>query len=134
VTVGPDDEPDALHRLVRQWARAVNERDADTLVALSSPDISLDPMQVGVSGHYRGHDGLRQWVDDLVASDLGHRVEFRGIRTLEDGRVALFGEVFTGDTSISPYSLLVTVRDGKVGATRSYLSDEDTLRQLKLLA
>jgi hypothetical protein len=126
-------EREPTHDLVRQWARAVNDRDPETLVALSDPDISLNPMQIEVSGHYKGHDGLRQWVDDLVASELGHRVEFRGIRTLPDGRVALFGEVFIGDKSISPYSLLVTLRDGKVAATRSYLSDEDTLRQLKLL-
>jgi ketosteroid isomerase-like protein len=133
VTAGPDDEPDPVHRLVRRWARAVNERDEETLVALSDPDISLNPMQVGVSGHYRGHEGLRQWVRDLVASELGHEVRFRGIRTLEDGRVALFGEVFLGDTSISSYSLLVTVRDDRVAGTRSYLSDEQTLEQLNLL-
>jgi hypothetical protein len=105
----------------------------ETLVELSDPDIQLYPMQIAVSGHYRGHDGLRRWVEDIVASDLGHGVEFRGIRTLPDGRIALFGEVFLGDTSISPYSLLVTLRDDRVASTRSYLSDEDTLKLLKLL-
>jgi ketosteroid isomerase-like protein len=133
VTIGPDDEPDPAHRLVRQWARAVNERDPETLVALSAPDITLNPMQVGISGHYKGHEGLREWVADLVASELGHRVDFRGIRTLPDGRVALFGEVFLGDASISPYSLLATLRDGKVAGMRSYLSDEPTMQQLKLI-
>jgi hypothetical protein len=133
VTRGPDDEPDPSHRLVRQWAAGVNARDPETVVALSDPDIVLNPMQVGVSGHYKGHDGVREWIGDLVASDLGHRVDFRGIRTLADGRVALFGEVFIGEQSISPYSLLVTLRDGRVAATRSYLSDEETLRQLNLL-
>jgi hypothetical protein len=133
VTRGPDDEPDPSHRLVRQWATAVNARDPERIVELSDPGIVLNPMQVGISGHYKGHDGVREWIADLVATDLGHRVDFRGIRTLPDGRVALFGEVFIGDRSISPYSLLVTLRDGRVAATRSYLSDEDTLRQLKLL-
>jgi hypothetical protein len=126
-------EPDPQHELVRRWARAVNARDVETLVELSDPDIQLYPMQIAVSGHYRGHDGLRRWVEDIVASDLGHGVEFRGIRTLPDGRIALFGEVFLGDTSISPYSLLVTLRDDRVASTRSYLSDEDTLKLLKLL-
>jgi ketosteroid isomerase-like protein len=133
VARSPDEEPVPEHRLVRRWATAVNARDPDTLVGLSTHDIQLYPMQVGVSGPYRGHDGLRQWVDDLVASELGHQVKFRGIRTLADGRVALFGEVFLGDTSISPYSLLATLRDGAVAATRSYLSDEETLKLLKLL-
>ena len=126
-------EPDPQHELVRRWARAVNARDVETLVELSDPDIQLYPMQIAVSGHYRGHDGLRRWVEDIVASDLGHGVEFRGIRTLPDGRIALFGEVFLGETSISPYSLLVTLRGDRVASTRSYLSDEDTLKLLKLL-
>jgi ketosteroid isomerase-like protein len=126
-------EPDPQHDLVRRWARAVNARDTETVVALSDPDIDLYPMQIAVSGHYRGHEGLQRWIADIVASDIGHQVEFRGIRTLPDGRIALFGEVVLGETSISPYSLLVTLRDGKIGSTRSYLSDEDTLKLLRLL-
>ena len=131
---GPDDEPDPLHRLVRQWARAVNERDRDTLVALSQPDIDSYPLQIAtVSGHYQGHDGLRRWIDDMVASDIGHQVEFRGIRTLADGRVALFGVLLVEGKEISPYSLIATLRDGKVAGMRSYLSDEETMEHLKLL-
>ena len=131
---GPDDEPDPQHRLVRQWARAVNERDRDTLVALSHPEIDSYPLQIAtVSGHYQGFDGLRRWIDDMVASDIGHQVEFRGIRTLADGRVALFGTVLVEGKEISPYSLIATLRDGKVAGMRSYLSDEETMEHLKLL-
>jgi hypothetical protein len=130
----PDDEPDPQHRLVRQWARAVNERDRDTLVAFSHPEIDCYPLQIAtVSGHYQGHDGLVRWIDDMVASDIGHQVEFVGIRTLPDGRVALFGTVLVESKEISPYSLIATLRDGKVAAMRSYLSDEETMEHLKLL-
>jgi hypothetical protein len=121
-------------RSVRQWARAVNERDRDTLVARSHPQVDCYPLQIAtVSGHYQGHDGLRRWIDDMVASDIGHHVEFVGIRTLPDGRVALFGTVLVEGKEISPYSLIATVRDGKVAAMRSYLSDEETMEHLKLL-
>jgi hypothetical protein len=65
VARAPEDEPVPEHRLVRQWARAVNERDRDTLVELSQRDITLHPLQVGLSGHYVGHDGLRRWIDDM---------------------------------------------------------------------
>src|SRR5689334_13337811 len=55
----PDDEPDPSHRLVRRWATAVNERDAERLIELSGPDIDVYPLQVAkVSGHYSGHDGM----------------------------------------------------------------------------
>lgn len=133
-TRSPDNEPDPQHRLVRQWARAVNERDRDTLAALSHPDIDTYPLQIAtVSGHYQGHDGLRRWIDDMVASDIGHHVEFRGIRTLADGRVALFGALLVEGKEISPYSLIATLREGKVAGMRSYLSDEETMEHLKLL-
>jgi ketosteroid isomerase-like protein len=119
---------------VRQWARAVNDRDRDALVASSHPDIDCYPLQIAtVSGHYQGHEGMRRWIDHMVASDIGHVVEFRGIRTLADGRVALFGAVFVEGKEISPYSLIATLRDGRVAAMRSYLSDEATMEHLKLL-
>jgi ketosteroid isomerase-like protein len=130
----PDEEPDPNHRLVRQWARAVNERDRDALVEHSTADVDCYPLQIAtVSGHYQGHDGLRRWLDDMVASDIGHQVEFNRIRTLADGRVALFGCLFVEGKDISPYSLIATLRDGKVAAMRSYLSDEETMEHLKLL-
>ena len=118
---------------MRRWAQGVNARDAEAVVALSSPDIELHPMQIAVSRYYRGHEGVRQWIADMVASDIGHTVAYRGIRTLPDGRVALFGEVCLEGTVISPYTLIVTLRDDKVAITRSHLADEDTLRLLKLL-
>ena len=130
----PDDEQDPQHRLVRQWARAVNERDRDALVALSHPDIDCYPLQIAtVSGLYQGHDGLRRWIDDMEASDTGHNVRATGIRTLPDGRVALFGVLLVEGKEISPYSLIATIRDDKVIGMRSYLSDEETMEHLKLL-
>jgi ketosteroid isomerase-like protein len=130
----PEDEPDPSHRIVRTWATAVNERDADALVAHSHPDIDCYPLQVAkVSGHYSGHEGVRRWLDDMEASDTGHNVRATGIRTLPDGRVALFGVLLVEGKEISPYSLIATLQDGKVIGMRSYLSDEETMEHLKLL-
>ena len=59
----PEDEPDPLHRLVRVWAQAINERDVETLAAYSDPQIDVYPLQIAtVSGHYTGHDGLQRRV------------------------------------------------------------------------
>jgi hypothetical protein len=129
----PIEETDPQHALLRRWAQAVNARDVEGVVAHSHPEIELYPMQIAVGEHYRGHDGVRKWVADLEASKLGHQVRYLGIRTLPDGRVALFGEVRLNDTPISPYTLVATVRDGKIAETRSFLADEETLRVLKLL-
>jgi ketosteroid isomerase-like protein len=130
----PEDEPDPQHRLVRRWAQAINDRDIDTLTGESAPDIDVYPLQIAtVSGHYTGHDGLRRWLEDANATNIGYQVDFVGIRTLPDGRVALFGEVHVEGAKISPYSMIATVKDGKVTTMRSYLSDEETMRHLKLI-
>jgi hypothetical protein len=130
----PDEEPDPSHRLVRRWSTAVNERDADKLISFSHPEIDVYPLQIAtVSGHYSGHEGMRRWLEDMVASDIGHNVEFVGIRTLDDGRVALFGALLVEGKEISPYSLIATLRGDKVIGMRSYLSDEETMEHLKLL-
>jgi hypothetical protein len=130
----PEEEPDQSHRVVRVWATAVNERDREALVANSHPEIDCYPLQVAVvSGHYSGHDGVRRWMDDMDASGTGHNVEATGIRTLPDGRVALFGVLRVEGKEISPYSMIATLRDGKVIGMRSYLSDEETMEHLKLL-
>jgi len=129
----PITETDPDQRVLRQWAQAVNVRDVETIISLSHPDIDLHPMQIAVGAHYHGYDGIRAWIRDIIASELGHYVRYLGIRTLPDGRVALFGEVCMDDVVVSPYTLVATVRDGKVAATRSYLATEETLRVLKLL-
>jgi len=135
VSLGPpEDEADPSRRVVRLWATAVNARDAEALVSYSHPDIDSYPLQVAkVSGHYSGHEGMRRWLGDMEASDTGHNVRATGIRTLPDGRVALFGQLLVEGKEISPYSLIATLRDGKVVAMRSYLSDEETMEHLKLL-
>jgi ketosteroid isomerase-like protein len=130
----PEDEPDPLHRLVRRWAQAINERDIATLTEVSDPGVDVYPLQIAtVSGHYTGHDGLRRWLADADATNIGYHVEFVGIRTIDTDRVALFGQVQVEGKVISPYSMIATVRGGKIVAMRSYLSDEETMRQLKLI-
>jgi hypothetical protein len=129
----PITETDPDQRLLRQWAQAVNARDVDAINALSAPDIDLHPMQIAVSGHFHGHDGVRQWVQEIIDSGIGHWVRYVGIRTLPDGRVALFGEVTLEGVVVSPYTMIASIRDGKVAVTRSYLATEETLRLLKLL-
>jgi hypothetical protein len=129
----PIEQTDPNERLVRQWAQAINARDIDAVIALSHPEIELHPMQIAVSGLYTGHEGIRDWISDILASGIGHNVTYSGLKTLPDGRVALFGNVCLEGKVISPYTLVATVRDGKVALTRSYLADEDTVRLLKLL-
>jgi len=44
--------------IVRDWQKAANEKDADKLLELSSPDIEI----VGPRGSARGREALRDWL------------------------------------------------------------------------
>ena len=120
----------AAETLIRRWADAINARDLDVLLELAHPDIELYPLQFGVSGDFHGADGVREWVDAFRKWDPGHQVRIEGVRTLESGRVALFGTIMIEGEPSSPYSLIGELEEGKIRSMRSYPSDEDTLEKL----
>ena len=120
----------AAESLIRRWADAINARDADALLELAHPEIELQTLQLGVSGHYKGREGVAEWMAELGEWDPGHRVRIERLRTLPSGRVAVFGTVMIEGEPSSPYSLVAEVRDDKVVLMRSFPSDEDTLEKL----
>jgi hypothetical protein len=127
------DESAPLHTLVRRWAEAFNDRDADTLVELADPEVDWYPLQISARGHFTGPEGLRRWISELTSADPGHRIRTDSVRTLSDDRVLLVGEICLDDDPVSPYTLLLVARAGKVLTARSYLSSEDTLERLGLI-
>ena len=126
-----DEEPH--HDLITRWVTALDGRDVDALVALADPEIDLHPLQISTRGHFKDHDGIRQWMQELTASDPGQRVRVDSVRKLADDRTVLLGAVYLGGEAISPYSLTMIARDGKVLIARAYLSDDETLDRLGLL-
>jgi ketosteroid isomerase-like protein len=125
---------DPLHDVALRFAEALNERDTDAMIELATDDIQCDPLQISVSGSYEGHEGVRGWMRELTTHDPGHRVRIERVATTAEDRVAVFGTLVMDGRPVSPYTLVVALRDGKVAATRSYLTDEDTLTTLGLLA
>lgn len=126
-------EGDPLHDLIKRWVAAFNARDVEALVALADPEIDCHPLQISARGHFKGHDGIRRWMQELGADDPGHRVRVDSVRGLGDDRVVLLGAICVEDDAVSPYSLLVLAREGRILTARSYLSDEHTLDRLGLL-
>jgi ketosteroid isomerase-like protein len=116
--------------LLRHWADAINQRDLEALLEVAHPDVELHPLQFGVSGDFKGHEGVRRWVQNFRDWDPGHKVRIEGVKTLPDGRVALFGTVVIEGEPSSPYAVIGRVRDGKLISIRSYPNDEDTLEKL----
>jgi ketosteroid isomerase-like protein len=60
--------PGAAIDLVVAAAEAATRRDPDALVAVCASDIEFEPSMAGLEVDvYRGHAGIRKWMDDLHA-------------------------------------------------------------------
>ena len=86
--------------LGRRFAEAFNRRDADGLVAVSHPQIEFYPTGAGGTGRaYRGHEGLRPWVEELNRSGLEHHVRILGVQEIDARHVVVSCELVAGDES-----------------------------------
>jgi len=120
----------------RRFVEAFNRRDADALIALADPEIEFSPTSlVGARKVYRGHEGMRRWVSELRQSAIEHQVRVREVRALDAARFVILSEVLLGGETVSPSAMLARVsRDDLIVEAHSYLTDEQMLVQLGLLA
>jgi ketosteroid isomerase-like protein len=122
-------------RIAHDFVNAFNLRDTEALVALTHPEVEFRPtMLAGSKRVYKGHDDLRTWVADLVASGAEHQVRVREVRALGEERLILLTEVLLDGEAITPSAMVATLRDGKIVEAKAYLSDETTLNGLDLLS
>jgi ketosteroid isomerase-like protein len=106
--------------LVRRTYELFNARDAEGIVALMDPEGELYPY--AIDDHraegYRGHDGLRRYVADVVRLFDTFEVQIDDVRdagddvVLADGR--LKGRTHTGVEIDMAAAWLWTVRDGRL--------------------
>jgi ketosteroid isomerase-like protein len=74
---------------VRRFADAVTLRDVDAAIALSDPEIEFLSV-LSVDGRaYKGHDGIRQYFDDVSSAWSEWTVDVEHILAGPDGRVAI---------------------------------------------
>jgi hypothetical protein len=116
--------------LVRSWVVAFNRRDVEALVRLALPTVVVYPTALfRRQDRYGGHDGLRRWIAD-IADDLPASVRVSAIRQQRSGEFLVIGAIVVRGKPVSPVAGLVVVRDGLVASARSYLSDEQTMRDV----
>jgi ketosteroid isomerase-like protein len=80
-----------------------------------------------------GHEGVREWWASMVRSGRWYHVVITDIRRLDPDRVVVLGEIHEQDELLSPWGVMVRVRDGLIVESRSYLSDKDLLEEFGLL-
>jgi|SRR6478672_11121826 len=85
---------------------------------LVDPDVVFEPLRAPVSGTYRGHEGVRQFIADTAASFDAYRFDRSDIRDLGD-RVLAIGTLHIraaqgGPETDVPTAGIATYRDGRL--------------------
>lgn len=127
-------DPTEFAALGRAFVEALNDRDADALVALAHPRIVFRPTAlVGRRTVYHGHEGMRRWIADLDALPLDIRMHVREIRPQRpDGFLVLSTLRIDGDP-LADSATIASLQAGKVVEAHGYLSGEWVLVKLGLI-
>jgi ketosteroid isomerase-like protein len=104
---------------VRGFADAITRADLDAALAVCDPEIEFLSV-LGISGRrYMGHEGIRQYFEDVASAWDEWRVEVHDLASGADGRVAIEMTMHVrglgSGAALSEYAGHVwTVRDGKL--------------------
>jgi ketosteroid isomerase-like protein len=126
--------------LVRRVYEAAASRDAATVLELYDRDIELDNSRldvVGVSGIYRGHDGLRSFFREWHEAWSGIEYDFDEL--IDAGGEHVISVVTrrgrgreSGAEAELPLALLWTIREGRVVRVVWFRSREEALEAVGL--
>ena len=76
------------------WLDAWNSGRATPIIEISDPDVEVHAVTLGIEGrHYKGHDGLRDWMRD-IGERFSARSEVQRIDWLGDDALMLHGTLF----------------------------------------
>jgi ketosteroid isomerase-like protein/GNAT superfamily N-acetyltransferase len=129
--------PSESEEVARRFADAVTSGDREAAVALCHPDIVFDSV-LGIGGRaYLGHDGVRQYFDDVASAWKEWRVEVERVAEAADGRVAIVMTMHargkgSGVSVAERTAHIWTLRDGKLVHNEPYREPEEALRDLSL--
>jgi ketosteroid isomerase-like protein len=124
---------EAAHR----FSHAVTSGDTEAAVALCHPQIEFDSV-LGISGRaYLGHDGIRQYFDDVATAWREWRVEVERVAEAADGRVVIVMTMHargkgSGARVAERTAHIWTLEDGKLLRNEPYREPEQALRDLGL--
>jgi ketosteroid isomerase-like protein len=120
---------DVLHQAID----AFNRRDLDAFLSLCDPDVEFISYLAQVEGGepYRGHDGVREWWERLLAVYPDFRAEIEEARDLGDRTIARARVHGRGVESDAPMDQtmwqVAEYRHGKTIGWRFFTSEADAL-------
>jgi ketosteroid isomerase-like protein len=118
---------------VRRFADAINESDLDSALSVCDPEIEFRSM-LGISGRaYIGHQGIREYFEDVASAWEEWRVEVHRVAGAPDGRVVIAMTMHVrgreSGAALSEHAAHVwTVEDGKLLRNELYHDPDEALR------
>jgi ketosteroid isomerase-like protein len=110
----------------------MRRRDVEAFLAFMDPDVECVPLLMEPAGaSYRGHDGIRRWLDELFGVFPDFSADVQEVRDFGDLLVVAARTQGQGIGSDVPFRAsvwqVVEVRDGKVIRWRNYWSEAEAL-------
>jgi ketosteroid isomerase-like protein len=115
---------------IQEGVAALNRGDVDALVATLAPDVELVPLRAVLDGSiYRGHEGLRRWLDDMSEDWSEFELALQGVSELRPGCVLVRAKIrlrgrSSGVSVDSPGAWLCDMRAAKVARIRFFADSE----------
>lgn len=130
-------EPPLTHdeavRIATAYVGAYNDRDVEAMLAVLDADFVSHPARLPGARPHRGHDGVRAWWQGLAEHGQWYRVEIEQVRLLGADRAAVLGAIHDGDARLSPWCVVIRIRQRLIVESRSYLSERVLLEDLGVL-
>jgi ketosteroid isomerase-like protein len=115
---------------------AVNRRDLDAVLALVDEEVTLLAIAAYVDGGYHGHDGVRQWWENMFEAFPDYTIDVGEVRDLGNATLAALRILGHGSGSGAPFEQLlfqiVDWRRAKAIRLESFRSEAEALDALGL--
>jgi ketosteroid isomerase-like protein len=124
-------DADAMIRVAERYVGAYQDRDLSAMLAVMDENVVSYPAPLFGHRPHVGHAGVREWWAAMMARKETYDVVVSQVRQLDSGRVVVLGELHSDGRRLSPWAVVVRMRGGLIVESRSYLSDEKVLDDLK---
>lgn len=116
---------------VRRWFEAFNSRDLEAMLACTDPEVDFHPLRLhGLGGGYRGHEGMRQWFEEIQRFEHHHRIELAELRAAGTGQLVALGTLSPADpTGLSSFWALERLTGNRIVTAYHFLTDPEVLRE-----